>query len=87
MYVLHVNDPRKQCEHSSKIHSRFPIRSLSTDILGPLLISDRGNLYILTIVDQFTHWVEAYAVPDFTAKTVAQKLVDEFISHYLTYSG
>lgn len=39
----------------------------------------RGNRYILVIVDYFTKWTEAFAIPDHEAETVAKKLVHEFI--------
>ena len=34
--------------------------------------------------DYFTRWVEAYAIPEFSAKTVGQKLVYEFFSRFGT---
>ena len=57
---------------------------LVTDILGPLPISEQGNRYILLVGDQFSKWMEAYAIPDQTAETVSHKIVYEFISRFGT---
>jgi hypothetical protein len=59
-----------------------PLDRLATDILGPLPQTLRGNQYILVTTDHFTKWVEIYAVPDQTAETCAQKLLDEVISRF-----
>ena len=55
---------------------------IATDILGPFPESVNGNKYILVIMDQFTKFVEAYAIPNQTAEVVAHKIVYEFISRY-----
>ena len=57
-----------------------PMDRLATDILGPLPLTPRGNRYILVVGDYFTKWVEIIAVPDQTAETCAQKIVDDVIS-------
>ena len=59
-----------------------PMERIALDILGPLPTTDNGNKYVLVVADYYTKYVEAYAVPDEKAETVAQKLVDEFISRY-----
>ena len=55
---------------------------LCSDILGPFPISERGNRFVLVVMDCFSKWVEAYAIPDLTAETVARKIVNEFISRF-----
>ena len=60
----------------------FPMDRVATDILGPFPESTAGNKYILVVGDYFTRWIEAYAIPDFSAKTVAEKLVFEFFSRF-----
>ena len=37
---------------------------------------------VLVVVDYFTRWPEAYAIPDQTAQTVSQKLVEECVSRF-----
>ena len=44
---------------------------------GPLPETDQGSKYVLVAVDYFTRWVEAYAISNQEAMTVARKLVDE----------
>ena len=57
---------------------------VATDILGPFPQSSSGNRYILLVGDYFTRWIEAYAIPEFSAKTVAEKSVYEFFSRFGT---
>lgn len=59
-----------------------PMDRVATDILGPFPVSERGNRYILVVGDLFTKWIEAYAIPDMLAETVARKLVYEFFSRF-----
>ena len=60
----------------------FPMDRLSIDILGPFPVTKTGSRFILVAQDNFTKFVEAYAIPDQTAETVANKLVMEFFSRY-----
>jgi hypothetical protein len=55
---------------------------LATDILGPLPLTPRGNQYILVPTDHFTKWVEIMSIPDQTAQTCAEKLLNAVISRY-----
>ena len=50
---------------------------VDVDILGPLPETEQGNRYVLVAGDYFTKWMEAYAIPNQEATTVAQKLTDE----------
>ena len=51
--------------------------------MGPLKPpTPRGNRYIIMIVDYFTKWAEAYAMPKQTSETVAKILVNEFICRF-----
>ena len=59
-----------------------PFEILSWDIMGPLPISSQGNKYILVVTDIFTKWVEAFALKDTTANTLATVLLNEVICRY-----
>ena len=55
---------------------------LATDILGPLPKTPRGNQYILVVTYHFSKWVEILAVPNETAATCADKILNEVISRF-----
>ena len=55
---------------------------IAVDILGPLPKTGNGNCYVLVATDYYTRWVEAYAIPDQGASTVAQKLVNELFCRF-----
>ena len=56
-------------------HSGAPMEWVHVDILGPLTLSRSGNLMV---VEPFTKWVEEYAMPNQTAKTVVTSLVNSY---------
>ena len=39
--------------------------------MGPLPVTAKGNKYIITLVDYFSKWPEAEALPDKSSKGVA----------------
>ena len=51
---------------------------IAVDILEPLPESTNNNSYILVVGDYFTRWMEAYAIRNQEAATVAQKLDEIF---------
>ena len=55
------------------ITAGYPMQIVAADLLGPLPESENGNSYILVVAD----WMEAFALPNQEAATVANKLVDE----------
>ena len=57
----------------------MPMERIALDIMGPLPRSNSGNSYILVIGDYFTKWNQAHALPDHTAQTVANVVVEEWI--------
>ena len=54
----------------------------SIDVLGPLPRTPRGNKYILVVMDYFSKWVEILPVPDQTAESRADKILNEVISRF-----
>lgn len=41
------------------------------DMIGPFPRSEKGNVYMLSAIDYYTKWPEAYTIPDQAAETVA----------------
>ena len=62
----------------------FPFQRVGLDILGPWPQTLNRNRYVLVVSDYFTRWVEAYAIPNIEARTVARTLMEGFISRYGT---
>ena len=50
---------------------------IAIDFLGPLPQTEKGNKHLLVMADYYTKWVEAFALPNQKASTVARVLVDE----------
>ena len=63
-----------------KATRRFQVIAL--DIFGPLPRTEDGNEYIVVIGDYFTKYMEAFALPNHTALTVADVLVTQIICRY-----
>ncbi|XP_030595617.1 uncharacterized protein LOC115787179 [Archocentrus centrarchus] len=55
-----------------------PMERIAVDLMGPLNETERHNRFILVVQDYFSKWVEAYAVPNEQASTVAEKIVSEW---------
>uniref|UniRef100_A0A3P9KF51 Integrase catalytic domain-containing protein n=1 Tax=Oryzias latipes TaxID=8090 RepID=A0A3P9KF51_ORYLA len=55
---------------------------VGVDVLGPFPVTDAGNRYVIVAVDYFTKWPEAYAVPDQSAATTAERLVEEMFTRF-----
>ncbi|HBK84185.1 MAG TPA: hypothetical protein DDZ41_11445, partial [Flavobacterium sp.] len=60
-------------------HGRF--EHIHIDIVGPLPTSENYS-YILTEVDRFTRWPEAYPLRDITANTVAKTFMEQYIPRF-----
>ena len=59
-----------------------PMDRLATDILGPLPTTPQGNRYVLIVTDYFSNWVEVLPIPDQTAETTAEVILNEVIGRY-----
>ena len=53
-----------------------PWERIGVDITGPHPVSSKGNVYILTMIDHFTKWIEIFPMRNQEAATVARLLVD-----------
>ena len=59
--------------------ANFPFDIIGIDTCGPYPDSVNGNKYIVTIVDHFSGWPEAYPIPNKQADTVASLLMERFL--------
>jgi len=59
-----------------------PWQRVSIDITRPHPRSVKGNVYILTLIDHFSKWGEAFPIPNHTAATVARVLVIHVFSRF-----
>lgn len=55
---------------------------ISSDIVGPLPCTARGNKYIIVFTDLFTKYAEAFPLKNIEAKTVANVFLDEIVFRY-----
>ena len=59
----------------------LPFKRVAVDLVGPIApVTDKGNRYILTMVDYATRYPEATALKSIEAETVAEALVNVFTS-------
>jgi hypothetical protein len=58
--------------------SHYPMERLNIDTIGPLKEDERGNKYIIAIIDSFTRWTGLYGVRDVTAECAIDALIEHF---------
>ena len=63
-------------------HAGVPVERIHIDILGPFSPSSSGNEYILMLVCQYTKWIEAYPLSNCRTETVADVIINNFISRF-----
>ena len=74
--------PPKKYQHSLvEWQASHPFHHIGIGFMGPLPLSN-GNKHILVIGDRFTKWYEAIPLPDQTAITTANALVNHWISRF-----
>jgi len=66
------------------ILSGAPFEKLHYDITGPHPRTRRGSHYILTCIDPFTKWAEAFPIANKEANTIARVLVEQIMCRYGT---
>ena len=52
-----------------------PLELLTTDLMGPLPVTERGNKYILVICDHFSKWSQSFALRSMQADEVVHHIV------------
>lgn len=91
-----TEDVVRRCERCSRIQATFdqadtprlqslPLEGIGfrihVDTAGPFPITARGSVYVVVILDAFSKWVEAYAIPDKTAAATTRCLRD-FVARF-----
>ncbi|KAJ8950520.1 hypothetical protein NQ318_015264 [Aromia moschata] len=66
--------------------SGAPFERVAVDILGPLPVTDRGNKYLMVVMDYFSKWSEAVPLPNQEAETVAEAFIENHESTTYTPS-
>jgi hypothetical protein len=56
-----------------------PFQVTAMDITGPYPLTPHRNKYILTIIDHYTKYVQAFAMPDRTAETCARVYATQIV--------
>ena len=74
--------PRRKKAKLGQVPVGAPLERVAVDILGPLPKSENGNEYIMVLTDYFTKWTEAYPLVNHTAQTVADVLMEQFVSRF-----
>ena len=72
--------PRQGCLQSAPVGE--PWERVAIDITGPHPVSKSGNRFILTVLDHFTKWTEAFPIRNHEAVTVAKVLTDQVFSRF-----
>jgi len=68
--------------HLQKIQVGAPLDLVTMDILSGLPTATDGSKYVLVVVDAFTKWVEAYALPDQEASTCMTAAYNGFFARF-----
>lgn len=76
----------KVFRHTKAAYCTYPLPAarfshVHIDVVGPLS-SVQGMSYLLTCVDRFTRWPEAFPMPDQTSNTIAQVFLNGWISRF-----
>ena len=81
---------RSDKSNGSKVQSipvlPFPVsdvfETMGIDVIGPLPTTERGNKYIVMMVDHGSKWTEAFATGDVTSKTIASLIFENIICRF-----
>lgn len=64
--------------------SKYPFQKIFLDIVGPIEVSNRGNRYILTVLDDHSRYFNAYPLPNQESATLCYVFVTSILSHHKT---
>jgi hypothetical protein len=81
-YQKRQRSKRKESLHSIQVGRAF--ERIGIDLVEPLPITTRQNRYIIVATDYLTRWLEARAVTDARALTLAKFIFDKIICKHGT---
>jgi transposase InsO family protein len=61
------------------VFSKFPNHTVAIDIVGPMVETSEGNLWILTMIDVFTRWPLAVAIPNRKSTVIAKVIFERWV--------
>jgi len=64
---------------TTPVFSSFPNHTVAIDIVGPMNESTQGNRWILTMIDVFTRWPVAVAMPNRESRLIAKIIYRKWI--------
>ena len=73
---------KHNAELQGHVTPNYPMEIIGIDTVGPFVTSDNGNNYIVTVIDWYTSWLEAYPVQNKEANTIAKVLLERFIPQH-----
>jgi len=88
-YCQHCNECARY--HRGAAPKQGPLQNMKTgglwerlgiDVTGPHPRSSKGYVYILTVIDYFSKWADAFPMRNQEASTIARLLVDRVIAYY-----
>ena len=72
--------PRQAKAPMQQYNVGYPMERIGLDHSGQYPVSKQGNRYLMVVSCYFTKWVEAIPIKNQEATTIAEELVNKFIS-------
>jgi len=82
VYQASRHGPPTETAGRCRLHAGRPRQVVAVDLLGPMLMTVRGNNWILVLTDHFTRWADALAISDASAPTVARAFDQQVFCYF-----
>ncbi len=81
--IMAKRGPRRQRALLPQEISGSLFDHVAFDVIGPLPTTANGNRFTLTVIDYFSKWAEAYALPNNKTETVADCIIKHWIVNHV----